>query len=316
MTTTQTAGERIVEEATSWPGVNAEWGERGALSLRLGPREIGHLHGDHALHAAFPSRSGTSFTTPGASITTRSFRASPATERAASRTRPTSRTRSRSCASTTSARWPSAACPAKWATEPTPTPAPRTAAPAGRAAAGRPGLRGRGGQRREQVVAREVPLRVLTDDQLSAYTGHRDLSTLFGGHAIDYYTGAVDIRELARQIEYKVAPEPLIAVQGLANTIASEPEEERLLDPGSARRWMIESGLTTRSVEVGEPELAGLVEAREVLRDLIEVNLTGKRPGTSPPVSVRSPARTRSSWRPPPVATSTSISSRPRRSTS
>ena len=88
----------------------------------------------------------------------------------------------------------------------------------------------------------------------------------------------MDIRELARQIEYKVAPEPLIAVQGLANTIASEPEEERLLDPGSARRWMIESGLATRSVEVGEPELAGLVEAREVLRDLIEVNLTGKRP--------------------------------------
>ena len=54
MTATQTAGERIVEEATSWPGVHTEWGERGALSLRLGPREIGHLHGDHALHAAFP----------------------------------------------------------------------------------------------------------------------------------------------------------------------------------------------------------------------------------------------------------------------
>ena len=88
----------------------------------------------------------------------------------------------------------------------------------------------------------------------------------------------MDVGELARQIEYKVAPEPLIAVQGLANTFAFEPGEERLVDPGSARRWMIESGLATRSVTVDEPELARLLETREVLRDLIDVNLTGKRP--------------------------------------
>jgi hypothetical protein len=29
-------------------------GTRGELSLRLGRREIGHLHGDHALHLGFP----------------------------------------------------------------------------------------------------------------------------------------------------------------------------------------------------------------------------------------------------------------------
>ena len=79
MTTTQTAGERIIEEVTSWPGVERRLGRARRLSLRLGRREIGHLHGDHALHAASRSRSGTSFTTPGASTTTRSFRASPAT---------------------------------------------------------------------------------------------------------------------------------------------------------------------------------------------------------------------------------------------
>lgn len=54
MTTTRTAGEEIVDEATSWPGVTADWGDRGELSLRLGRREIGHLHGDHALHIGFP----------------------------------------------------------------------------------------------------------------------------------------------------------------------------------------------------------------------------------------------------------------------
>lgn len=49
-----TASERIVEEATSWPGVEAAPGSRGELSIRLGRRELGHLHGDHAAHFGFP----------------------------------------------------------------------------------------------------------------------------------------------------------------------------------------------------------------------------------------------------------------------
>lgn len=48
------AAERIVAETTSWEGVEAVDGSRGELSLRLGRREIGHLHGDHALHIGFP----------------------------------------------------------------------------------------------------------------------------------------------------------------------------------------------------------------------------------------------------------------------
>lgn len=50
------AGERIVEEATSWPGVDAAPGRRGELSLRVGRREIGHLHGDRAAHFSFPKQ--------------------------------------------------------------------------------------------------------------------------------------------------------------------------------------------------------------------------------------------------------------------
>ncbi len=54
MSAMRTASERIIDEVTSWPGVEAAPGSRGELSLRLGPKELGHLHGDHALHTGFP----------------------------------------------------------------------------------------------------------------------------------------------------------------------------------------------------------------------------------------------------------------------
>jgi hypothetical protein len=46
--------EEIVAVVTGWPGVEVGPGDRGSLSIRLGRREIGHLHGDHAAHFAFP----------------------------------------------------------------------------------------------------------------------------------------------------------------------------------------------------------------------------------------------------------------------
>jgi Family of unknown function (DUF5519) len=49
-----TAGQRIIAEATSWPGVQAEQGRRGELALKVGHREIGHLHGDRSAHFFFP----------------------------------------------------------------------------------------------------------------------------------------------------------------------------------------------------------------------------------------------------------------------
>lgn len=45
---------RITAEVTSWPGVTAGHGRRGEWSFRLGRREIGHLHGDHAAHFMLP----------------------------------------------------------------------------------------------------------------------------------------------------------------------------------------------------------------------------------------------------------------------
>jgi Luciferase len=54
MTSEQRASERITEEVTSWAGVSAGPGRRGEFAFKVGGREIGHLHGDHAAHFAFP----------------------------------------------------------------------------------------------------------------------------------------------------------------------------------------------------------------------------------------------------------------------
>jgi hypothetical protein len=54
VTTAQTISQRITDEVTSWPGVVAGPGRRGEFAFKVGRREIGHLHGDHAAHFSFP----------------------------------------------------------------------------------------------------------------------------------------------------------------------------------------------------------------------------------------------------------------------
>jgi hypothetical protein len=56
MTGTQTASERITEEVTSWPGVEAGPGSRGEFAFTLGGRQLGHLHGDRTFHGGFPKQ--------------------------------------------------------------------------------------------------------------------------------------------------------------------------------------------------------------------------------------------------------------------
>ena len=51
----RTASERITEAACSWPGVTTRHGARGEFAFRVGRRELGHLHGDHAAHFNFPT---------------------------------------------------------------------------------------------------------------------------------------------------------------------------------------------------------------------------------------------------------------------
>jgi hypothetical protein len=54
MTELQTASRQITEVLTAWPGVEAGPGRRGEFAFKLGGKEIGHLHGDHAAHFFFP----------------------------------------------------------------------------------------------------------------------------------------------------------------------------------------------------------------------------------------------------------------------
>ncbi len=56
MSKTRTPSEQIVEEVTSWPGVAVGPGRRGELAIRLGSRELGHLHGNRAAHFGFPKQ--------------------------------------------------------------------------------------------------------------------------------------------------------------------------------------------------------------------------------------------------------------------
>ena len=58
MTQPRTSSRQITDEVTSWPGVEAGPGRRGEFAFRVGRREIGHLHGDHAAHFSFPKELG------------------------------------------------------------------------------------------------------------------------------------------------------------------------------------------------------------------------------------------------------------------
>lgn len=44
--TSRPAAEVIIEEVSSWPGVEIGAGNFGAVQFRIGQRELGHLHGD------------------------------------------------------------------------------------------------------------------------------------------------------------------------------------------------------------------------------------------------------------------------------
>jgi hypothetical protein len=58
MSEEQRASERITEEVTSWPGVEAGPGSRGEFAFTVGGHEVGHLHGDYAAHFMFGAKLG------------------------------------------------------------------------------------------------------------------------------------------------------------------------------------------------------------------------------------------------------------------
>ena len=85
----------------------------------------------------------------------------------------------------------------------------------------------------------------------------------------------MDAAELRRQVEHKFAPEPLLAVQALANTYDFETEEERLGDPAQSRAWLVGAGLAAEDVAVGAAEHRRLRELRMVVRRLLDTHASG-----------------------------------------
>ncbi len=65
MSKTETASRQITDEVTSWPGIEAGLGRRGEFAFKLGGREIGHLHGDHAAHFFFDKQTWEALTAQG-----------------------------------------------------------------------------------------------------------------------------------------------------------------------------------------------------------------------------------------------------------
>jgi hypothetical protein len=56
MTESRTASKLITEQVASWPGIEVDRGEVGEVAFKLGRRQIGHVHGDHAAHFSFPKQ--------------------------------------------------------------------------------------------------------------------------------------------------------------------------------------------------------------------------------------------------------------------
>jgi hypothetical protein len=50
----QPASEAITVVVSSWPGVRVDREEIGETAFFVGPRQLGHLHGDGAAHFSFP----------------------------------------------------------------------------------------------------------------------------------------------------------------------------------------------------------------------------------------------------------------------
>ena len=86
----------------------------------------------------------------------------------------------------------------------------------------------------------------------------------------------MNVEELHRQVEYKFAPEPLIAVQALTNTYSFEDDEELLADPEAARRWLLDSALVHPSTPVSASEHQALVELREAIRSILDAGIDGE----------------------------------------
>src|SRR6201988_5499245 len=78
--------------------------------------------------------------------------------------------------------------------------------------------------------------------------------------------------------ESKPAPEPLVLVQTLVNTVELPDGSDRLADPTDARPWLVDNHLLAPHAELTDADLDLVRAAREALRAMLVRNAGGPPP--------------------------------------
>jgi predicted RNA-binding Zn ribbon-like protein len=78
--------------------------------------------------------------------------------------------------------------------------------------------------------------------------------------------------------ESKPAPEPLVRIQALVNTVELPGGPDRLADATDARQWLVDNDLLAPGAELTAPDLDLVRGVREALRALLVHNSGGPAP--------------------------------------
>jgi predicted RNA-binding Zn ribbon-like protein len=81
--------------------------------------------------------------------------------------------------------------------------------------------------------------------------------------------------------ESKPAPEPLLLVQSLVNTVELPDGADRLADPADARPWLVDNDLLAAQADLADTDLELLRAVREALRAMLVHNSGGPPPNKS-----------------------------------
>ena len=81
--------------------------------------------------------------------------------------------------------------------------------------------------------------------------------------------------------ESKPAPEPLLLVQSLVNTVELPDGADRLADPADARPWLVDNDLLAAQAALADTDLELLRAVREALRAMLVHNSGGPPPNKS-----------------------------------
>ena len=81
--------------------------------------------------------------------------------------------------------------------------------------------------------------------------------------------------------ESKPAPEPLLLVQSLVNTVELPDGADRLADPADARPWLVDNDLLAAQADLTDTDLELLRAVREALRAMLVHNSGGPPPNKS-----------------------------------